>query len=271
MTAAYDRTVLVTGATSGIGWETARQLAEQGCHVILHAPTARSGANALERLVAGNIPAGRFSLVVANFTRLHEVRRMAEQVRREHPVVDVLVNNAGILPPEAHTVTGDGVEVTFQVNFLAAYLLTRDLLGPLTARPGGRIVNVSSVLHRTASIAWQDLNRSRPYVRLATYAQSQLALTILARANHATQSGCVAVSVHPGICETRLRPLYASRGKSPAEGAAHVVRLCDPGTELLPGGYYDRGRLADAGLPALKENSLRRLLKVADELTARAA
>jgi NAD(P)-dependent dehydrogenase (short-subunit alcohol dehydrogenase family) len=271
MPVAPDRTVLVTGATSGIGWETARLLAEQGCRVIVHAPDTESGADALARLIATGIPPSALSLVVADFARLDDVHSMADRVRREHPVLDGLVNNAAIAAPEAHTITGDGVEVTFQVNFLAAYVLTRGLLGPLTARPGGRIVNVSSALHRTASIAWKDLNRSRPYVRLATYAQSQLALTILARAALPAQSECTAVSVHPGICETALRPLYALRGKSPAEGAACVARLCDPATELVPGGYYDRSELADASPVALKEQSARRLLKVADQLVSRAA
>lgn len=238
---------------------------------LVHAPDTESGADALARLIATGIPPSALSLVVADFARLDDVHSMADRVRREHPVLDGLVNNAAIAAPEAHTITGDGVEVTFQVNFLAAYVLTRGLLGPLTARPGGRIVNVSSALHRTASIAWKDLNRSRPYVRLATYAQSQLALTILARAALPAQSECTAVSVHPGICETALRPLYALRGKSPAEGAACVARLCDPATELVPGGYYDRSELADASPVALKEQSARRLLKVADQLVSRAA
>jgi NAD(P)-dependent dehydrogenase (short-subunit alcohol dehydrogenase family) len=160
MPVAPDRTVLVTGATSGIGWETARLLAEQGCRVIVHAPDTESGADALARLIATGIPPSALSLVVADFARLDDVHSMADRVRREHPVLDGLVNNAGIAAPEAHTITGDGVEVTFQVNFLAAYVLTRGLLVALldaVYRPLGGYMAVA------ADEATIDLTVQRAY------------------------------------------------------------------------------------------------------------
>ncbi|TKA01208.1 SDR family NAD(P)-dependent oxidoreductase [Actinacidiphila oryziradicis] len=260
------RTALVTGATSGIGWETARLLAEQGCTVIVHAPDTESGHHAVERLVAAGADRARLRLAVADFARLDDVRALASMVGAAHPVLDVLVNNAAVAAPERHTLTADGHELSFQVNFLAAYLLTRALAGPLTARPGSRVVNVSSAMHRTASISWNDLNRARHYSRHAAYAQSQLALTVFARAEAPT--GCTAVSVHPGICETTLLPLYAHEGEPAAEGAARVVRLCDPATELVPGGYYDRTALSPAAPVATEDRTVRRLCKLADQLVA---
>ncbi|MEU7163084.1 SDR family NAD(P)-dependent oxidoreductase [Streptomyces morookaense] len=266
-----SRTVLVTGATSGIGWETARLLARQGDTVVLHAPDRASGDDAVDRLVAAGADRLRLRLVVADFSRLDEVRAMAARVADEHPVLDVLVNNAAVAAPERRTMTADGNELALQVNFLAAYLLTKELSGALSARPGGRVVNVSSSMHRTASIAWNDPHRARRYSRLAAYAQSQLALTVFARAAAPAGAGWTSVSVHPGVCDTALMPLYAHEGDSATEGAERVVRLCDPATDIVPGGYYDRTALSPAAPVAMEDRTVRRLCKLADQLVGNAA
>ncbi|OLZ64407.1 short-chain dehydrogenase [Streptomyces sp. IMTB 2501] len=262
-----SRTVLVTGATSGIGYETARQLAERGATVLLHGRTAEETRAAADRLIATmGIPEPQLALYSADFTHLEEVERFADAVVAEHPHLDVLVNNAGMAAPERHTVTADGNEIAFQVNFLAHYLLTCLLEPALTSYPGGRVVNVSSSLHRTASISWADPNRARRYSRLAAYAQSQLALTVFAADPRVT-----AVSVHPGICDTALLPLYAHEGLSPVEGAGHVVRLCDPAVEIVNGAYYDREERVDPAPAATEDRTVRRLNKLADLLVGRTA
>ena len=260
-TPSNGRTALVTGATSGIGWETARLLAAQGCTVIVHAPTTESAGEAIDRLVAAGAEPARLCPAVADFTHLEEVEAMARRIRDSHPRLDTLVNNAAVAAPERHTITDDGNEIAFQVNFLAAYLLTRQLEGPLNASPGGRVVNVSSSLHRTASISWSDPNRARRYSRLAAYAQSQLALTVFA-----ADSAVQAVSVHPGNCETALLPLYGHEGAPAAEGAAHVVRLCDPNTEIVNGAYYDRAERTEPAPAVTEERTVKRLNKLADQL-----
>ncbi|UQI46175.1 SDR family NAD(P)-dependent oxidoreductase [Streptomyces sp. HU2014] len=262
-----SRTALVTGATSGIGWETARLLAGQGCTVIVHAPDVASGRDALDRLVAAGVDASRLCLAVADFSRLDEVRSMAARVADGHPALDILVNNAAVVAPERHTMTADGNELSLQVNFLAAYLLTHELSGPLTARPGSRVVNVSSAMHRTASISWNDPHRAKRYSRLAAYAQSQLALTVFSR----EKASWTSVSVHPGVCDTALLPLYAHEGDSAAQGAERVARLCDPATEVVPGGYYDRTALSPAAPVAMEDRTVRRLCKLAGRLVAKAA
>ncbi|MEU0968711.1 SDR family NAD(P)-dependent oxidoreductase [Streptomyces sp. NPDC005917] len=258
------RTVLITGATSGIGLETARQLAERGATVLLHGRTAEEASAAAGRLAA--IDAGRLCTYAADFARLDEVESLAHKAVTEHPHLDVLVNNAGIAAPERHTVTADGNEIAFQVNFLAHYLLTCLLEPALTSDPGGRVVNVSSALHRTASIQWSDPNRARRYSRLAAYAQAQLALTVFAADPRVT-----AVSVHPGACDTALLPLYAHVGGPAAEGAAHVVRLCDPAVEIVNGAYYDRDSRIDPAPAATDDRTVRRLNKLADLLVGRTA
>ncbi|MFJ2770648.1 SDR family NAD(P)-dependent oxidoreductase [Streptomyces sp. NPDC087300] len=261
------RTVLVTGATSGIGHETARQLAERGATVLLHGRTDDEARAAADRLIAtAGIDAAQLHSYGADFAHLDEVERLAETVVRAHPRLDALVNNAGMAAPERHTVTADGNEIAFQVNFLAHYLLTCLLEPALTAGPGGRVVNVSSSLHRSASIRWSDPQRTRRYSRLAAYAQSQLALTVFAADPRVT-----AVSVHPGVCGTALLPLYADEGVTPAEGAAHVVRLCDPAFEIVNGAYYDRAERVAPAPAATEDRTVKRLSRLADLLVGRAA
>jgi NAD(P)-dependent dehydrogenase (short-subunit alcohol dehydrogenase family) len=252
---------LVTGASSGIGWETARQLAGRGWTVLVHARTRREGRDAVDALAGQGVDRGQLELHVADFARLAEVEELADRVAEAHPRLDVLVNNAAVAAPERHTFTDDGNELAFQVNFLAHYLLTQLLEGPLTRDPGGRVVNVSSDLHRTASIEWSDPHRTRRYSRLAAYAQSQLALTVFTADPRVT-----AVSVDPGVCETALLPLHGYEGATPAEGAAHVVRLCDPATEVVNGAYYNREvRAAPAALVS-EERTLKRLNRLASLL-----
>ena len=262
-----SRTVLVTGATSGIGYQTARLLAERGATVLVHGRTAEEALAATDRLVTlAGVDGSRLCAFGADFTRLEEVEQLAARVLAEHPHLDVLVNNAGMAAPERHTVTADGNEIAFQVNFLSHYLLTHLLEPALTDGNGGRVVNVSSSLHRTGSIAWSDPNRVRRYSRLAAYAQSQLALTVFAADPRVT-----AVSVHPGICTTSLLPLYADEGTAPAEGAAHVVRLCDPATEIVNGAYYDRDQRVTPAPVATEPRTVKRLTKLADLLVGQSA
>ncbi|MYT32226.1 MULTISPECIES: SDR family NAD(P)-dependent oxidoreductase [unclassified Streptomyces] len=262
-----SRTVLVTGATSGIGYETARQLAERGATVLVHGRTAEDAQAATDALVANEgIDAAQLCAFAADFTQLEQVETMARRVIAEHPRLDVLVNNAAIAAPERHTLTADGNEIALQVNFLAHYLLTCLLEPALTSGAGGRVVNVSSSLHRTASIQWNDPQRARRYSRLAAYAQSQLALTVFAADPRVT-----AVSVHPGVCETDLLSLYGVEGDPAAAGAAHVVRLCDPATELVNGAYYDHDQRVDPAPAATEDRTIKRLTKLADQLVGQHA
>ncbi|MCX5380839.1 SDR family NAD(P)-dependent oxidoreductase [Streptomyces sp. NBC_00091] len=261
------RTVLVTGATSGIGYETARRLAERGATVLLHGRTPEEARAAADRLVStAGTDGALLRPLAADFVRLEEVEGLAHAVVRDHPRLDVLVNNAAIAAPERHTLTADGNEIAFQVNFLAHYLLTNLLEPALTSEPGGRVVNVSSALHRSGAIQWNDPQRVRRYSRLAAYAQSQLALTVFAADPRVT-----AVSVHPGVCETGLLPLYGHEGAPASEGARHVVRLCDPATEIVNGAYYDRSERVAPAPAATEERTVKRLNRLAGLLVGHTA
>jgi NAD(P)-dependent dehydrogenase (short-subunit alcohol dehydrogenase family) len=165
-------TVLVTGASEGIGYATARRFVDDGATVYLHAPDHHSGEEAMTRLVKDGAEPLRLHLVVADFTRLVEVADLCDMLILGLPKLDVLVNNAAIAGPERRTYTEDGNELTFQVNYLAAYLLTTKL-APKLASAHGRVINVSSVMHRGGNIGWTDLSRVRHYSPLAMYAQSK--------------------------------------------------------------------------------------------------
>jgi NAD(P)-dependent dehydrogenase (short-subunit alcohol dehydrogenase family) len=186
-------TVLVTDVADGVGYDTARWLATEGWTVILHARTADSGEDAFERLVKAGADLLRLDVAIADFTRLEEVVRMARYVTGTYPRLDLLVNTANIAGAERRILTEDGNERTFQVNYLAPYLLTRLIEGPLGK---ARMVNVSSTLHRVGSLNWTDINRTHHYTSLAAYAQPMLAMTMFTKS--LADNGFSAVSVDPG-------------------------------------------------------------------------
>jgi NAD(P)-dependent dehydrogenase (short-subunit alcohol dehydrogenase family) len=263
------RTVLVTGAASGIGYETARRLVvDDHAHVVLHARTAQDCEDAQERLVKGGADPLLLSVVAADFADLDEVAAMARLVMAEHPRIDVLVNNAAVAAPERRTLTRDGHELTFQVNYLAAYLLTRLLEPALFSAGKARVVNVSSSLHRIGSLNWTDLNRSQHYSPHAVYAQSKLALTLFTKGlAEFGPYGLTAVSVHPGIVDTGLLPLYSHVGRPVTDAATVVARMCSPDTQVLNGAFYDE-LLPGAASPVIGD---RRAMQRLDKLSTRLA
>ena len=226
--------VLVTGATAGIGWATARDLLDAGVTVIVHGPTKQSAEQAGARLAVSGINPIRIRPVGADFRRLTEVADLARQLSHQYERIDVVVNNAATAPPPSRTITDDGNELTFQVNYLAPCLLTR-MLTPQLRAAHGRMVAVSSSIHRTATINWNDPQGEKRYLPSAAYAQSKLSVTMFARA--LARIDVTAVSIDPGIIETDLRHLYGHIGHPAEEAAAIIARLSCPDVEVVNGAF----------------------------------
>jgi NAD(P)-dependent dehydrogenase (short-subunit alcohol dehydrogenase family) len=266
------RTALVTGATSGIGYATALLLAADGTRVVVHGPTRAEAASAVERLIADGAPGGLLETAAADFAQLDQVRSLADELTDRHERLDLLVSNAGIIAPERRTLTAEGNELCFQVNYLAPYLLTRLLERPLARGTDSRIVALGSSLHRTANIDWTDLTRAKRYSRISAYGQSKLAVTTFTTALAAwLPAGHTAISVHPGIAETPVRPLYGHSGRPAAEVAQVVAALSSPTTEVVNGGYYEGLTATRPGIQVGERRSVDRLLKLSEKLTDRVA
>ena len=265
-----NRTALVTGATEGIGHQTALRLALGGARVIVHGPTTDSSEAAVERLVAAGAPATGLEILAADFAHLGQVRDLAAQLTDRHQRLDLLLLNAAIGGPERRTLTEEGNELCFQVNYLAPYLLTRLLERPLARGADSRIVALSSSLHRTANIDWTDLTRAKRYSRISAYGQSKLALTtFVTELARWLPEGHTAISAHPGVAETAIRPLYGTSGLPAAEVAETVLTLCSPTTQVVNGAYYDRLTPAAPGAQVAEKRSVDRLLKLSEKLVQR--
>src|SRR6478609_569622 len=195
------KTVIITGATSGIGEVAAVRLAEKGARIVF---TARDKARADDTMAAlkkAN-PAADHAVHMADLSRLSEMKRVGAELARE-PAIDVLVNNAGALFNRRQE-TEDGLEMTFALNHMAYFVVTNLLLGKL--KPGARIVTVASNAHRGARLDFDDLQAQRGYVGFPVYSKSKLCNILFNRelARRIAGSGVAANCLHPGFVATRF-------------------------------------------------------------------
>jgi NAD(P)-dependent dehydrogenase (short-subunit alcohol dehydrogenase family) len=269
-------TVLVTGATSGIGQETARQLAVLGARVILGVRDRARGAEIASRIASEGGIAEVLGMDLASF---RSVRDAAAELAASHPSLDVLVNNAGVAV-RGRRLTVDGHELTWQTNFLSGYLLTRLLLPTLRRGAKPRVVNVSSDAHRTGRIAWNDLEFERNYGGYRAYANSKLAQILFTRELARREAGIAVNALHPGAIATRiwrdvpqpLRALILAALGSPARGAAPVTRLAsDPALDGVTGRFFKRFREAAPAAAGSNDADAARLWEIAERQTGLAA
>jgi NAD(P)-dependent dehydrogenase (short-subunit alcohol dehydrogenase family) len=226
-----DRTAVVTGASTGIGFETARCLAAHGARVVLACRDHDRGIRAAQR-IAGGAPKDRVRAEVLDLADLASVRRFADRVLPRYPGIDILVNNAGIAGGPRRR-TADGFEAHFGTNHLGHFALTGLLLPALCARPGARVVTLTSSVAAQGTIDFADLNSERKYRPVPAYARSKLANLMFAieldrRARRAALS-LASVAAEPGIVATSLlrakRDTWG-RGARPAElTVAAIQRL----------------------------------------------
>jgi NAD(P)-dependent dehydrogenase (short-subunit alcohol dehydrogenase family) len=253
----YDtqgRTALVTGATSGIGYETALGLARSGATVLMVARDRARGEQAAQK-VRGKCPSSVVELFVADLASQRDVRDLAAQVQHRHDRLDVLVHNAGVVNP-VRRVTAEGIETTLAVNHLAPFLLT-ELLAPLLAAAApARIVTVSSYMHtRVKHVPWDDLQSEHRYNAAATYNLTKLmnVLFTYELARRWDKRGITANVLHPGWPlktnlgreQTGAAGLLdrASKlvGASAPKGAQTSLYLsCSPEVAAITGCYFTR-------------------------------
>jgi NAD(P)-dependent dehydrogenase (short-subunit alcohol dehydrogenase family) len=201
------RVAVVTGANSGLGWQTALELARHGAAVTMACRDERRGTEAVDRLRA-EAPSADVALRLVDLSELDSVRSFATDLVTEHPAVDILVNNAGVMAVP-HRQTADGFEAQFATNHLGHFALTGRLLPALLARPSSRVVTVSSAVALVGRVDFDDLQSSRRYLRWEAYAQSKLANQLfayeLARRAEAAGASLLSLAAHPGYAATNLQ------------------------------------------------------------------
>ena len=248
------RTVLITGATGGIGKATALGLAAMGAHLaITGRDPGRTEAAAREIRAAGDRQADAF---VADLSARSELQRLAGEVLGRLPRIDALVNNVGGYWDTRH-LTADGLERTFALNHLAPFLLTNLLLDRLTQSAPARVVTVASHAHTIGRIDFDDLQGARSYSGSRAYNQAKLANVLITYelAKRLAGTSVTANAVHPGMVNTSfgaedpggaqrlLVPLIRPFMKSAAQGSATSVHVASaPGLEHVTGGYFANSR-----------------------------
>jgi NAD(P)-dependent dehydrogenase (short-subunit alcohol dehydrogenase family) len=279
------RLAVVTGANTGLGFETARVLAARGASVVLAVRDTEKGKRAAARIAAA-VPGADVTVQPLDLTSLDSIRAAAGALRARHPRIDVLINNAGVMFPPRQA-TRDGFELQLGTNHLGPFALTGLLLEQMLPVPGSRVVTVSSLAHRIrARINFDDLQSERSYSRVAAYSQSKLANLMFTYELARRLSGAgttIAAAAHPGLAATELSRnfpaiaafSYALVSQQAAMGALPVLRAAtDPG--VLGGQYYGpRGLFGARGYPELAHSSRRshdaalqrRLWTVSEELT----
>ncbi len=206
----HGTTCLITGATSGIGLETARSLSAHGAHVFMVARSAARGEPVRAALAAET--RGQVDLLCADLSRLADVRTLAKDAQSKIARLDLLINNAGVIT-RGREVTPDGFDTQFAVNHLAPFLLTNLLLDLLRRSAPARIVNVASQVESMGTIDFADLQGERNYDRIRAYTQSKLANVLftyeLSRRLQGT--GVTANCLHPGVIATKLLDAFTGR------------------------------------------------------------
>jgi NAD(P)-dependent dehydrogenase (short-subunit alcohol dehydrogenase family) len=286
------RVAVITGANTGLGFETARLLAAHGATVVLAVRNLDKGREAAARIAAPEVSVQRLDL-----TSLDSIRAAAAELRAAHPRIDLLVNNAGVMWTPKQ-VTKDGFELQFGTNHLGHFALTGLLLDALLPVPGSRVVTLSSMGHRIrAGIHFDDLQWERSYSRVGAYGQAKLANLMFtyelqrrlaaASAQTGTEAGTIAVAAHPGAANTELaRNVPASLrwltpiimpliSQSAEMGALPTLRAAtDP--NVVGGQYYGPDGFGEQrGAPKVVQSSAashdaetqRRLWKASEELT----
>ena len=242
---------IITGATGGLGLETALGLVEAGAEVILAGRNPTKGRDA-EALIRQKHKNAKVRFELADMASLTSIGAFADRMRAAGRPINILVNNAGIMAPHDRGTTADGFELQIGTNYLSHFALTARLL-PLLSAANARVVQLSSFGHRTGTIQLDDLNYEQGYKPFPVYSQSKLAMLMFAleldRRNNVNGWGLISVAAHPGFARTDL---FAN---GPAPEANIFFRTIIPVAKLLMGQSAAAGALPTlmaATMPGVK-------------------
>jgi NAD(P)-dependent dehydrogenase (short-subunit alcohol dehydrogenase family) len=283
------RTAIVTGANSGLGLITARELARAGAHVVLACRNLDKG-EAARAEIAAQVPGAELELESLDLSSLDSVRSFAASFRDDHDGLDLLINNAGVMATPRRQ-TADGFELQFGTNHLGHFALTSLLIEAIEGRRDGRVVTLSSNAHKMGRIAFANLGGERRYFRWSAYAQSKLANLLFAleldRRLRAAGSSVKSLAAHPGYAATNLQhsgppgidsaimrvtDLAAQSGEMGAlpELYAATEPGLEGGTYVGPDGFAEQRGHPEPVRPngaARDEDAARRLWEISEQLT----
>lgn len=268
-----EQTILVTGATDGVGRALAGRLAERGATVLAHGRDEARGAETIAELRRAGGPEPRWYR--ADLSSLAEVRELATRVADEVDRIDALVSNAGLgvtLPGEGRRMESrDGYELRFAVNYLAGFLLVRDLVPLLRRSAPSRIVSVSSA--GQAPIDFDDVMLEHGYNGVQAYCQSKLAQVMMTfdLAADLAEAGVTANCLHPATyMPTKMVTHAGARPRSSLEQGVEAVMdlVADPGLDGVTGCYFEGREEASAHPQAYDEGARRRLRELSERLVA---
>lgn len=277
MTSMKGKRVLVTGATAGIGKETARQLRALGADIVIvgRNPDKTKG---VRRELAASEGDGAIDHFIADLSSMEEVRGLARDFLAKYDSLDVLVNNAGALNLSRET-TREGLELTFATNHLSYFLLTNLLLSALERAAPARVVNVSSDAHRGVSLDFEDLQSETRYSSLTAYSRSKLANILFTRelAARVAERGITVNSLHPGVVASSFLAKPGFWGAISAvarlfmisneKGARTSVYLASsPEVAQVSGRYFAKSRAKDPSRAATDDVAAKRLWALSEEL-----
>lgn len=271
-----DKVCIITGATSGIGKETAKTIASHGALVVLPVRDLMKGESLKNEILTTN-PDARIDILPCNLSSFRSIREFVSSFHSRYNQLHLLINNAGIWETR-RKLTEDGIEMNFAVNHLAPFLLTHLLLDTLRASAPARIINVASEAHRQGKIQFEDLEFENKFASFRSYAQSKLANILFTKklSQQLKGSAVTANCLHPGVVSTNLfdkmpapmmwvmKPFMIG----PAEGAKTTLYLAlSDEVQKVSGEYFSKSKPRKPAPEALRQDVADRLWEISKNYT----